>query len=200
MNINKTAILILAAGGSSRLGKPKQLLPIGQTTLLNHIIGIAKNSGIDAIFTVLGAYFDQVADSIHDSITDIIKNEQWQHGISTSIVCGIHHIQRMVPNIDQIILLLGDQPLLKSDDIHHLIENQVATNADIVFTDYGENFGPPIIFTKKTFPSLLQIKGDEGAKKVIKNGSFSISFIHINGIETDIDTIEDYNEINKMIT
>ncbi|MFN8339321.1 MAG: nucleotidyltransferase family protein [Saprospiraceae bacterium] len=197
--INKTAILILAAGGSSRLGKPKQLLPMGQSSLLNHVIDVAQESGIDLVVTVLGAYFDEVHKSIqHQNIT-IIRNEQWQQGMASSIVFSINHIMINFPDIQQVIILLGDQPLLKANDLIKLIELQDVNNAQIVYTDYGKNFGPPILFTKKTFPSLLQLKGDEGAKKIIKTNQYFSSSIRAVGSDFDIDTEGDYETIKKVL-
>ena len=193
MNI---AILILAAGNSSRMKTPKQLLPIGSTTLLGLTIKNAIQSKAGKIFCVLGSEFDTVKKSIKDFDIEIINNLKYKSGLSSSIVEGIKHIRSQ--SFDAALIMLADQPNVNSSYINNLIDNFGTNQIKIVASKYKDNLGVPAIFPKQAFNDLLKLKGDKGAKDYLKAKKTSV--VTIDSVNfTDIDTPKDYkNYLNTL--
>lgn len=195
MHKDQLAILILAAGGSSRLGQAKQLLPFGEYTMLNRIVDVALQSKIGNIYLVLGASYDEVKSSIVDSSVHVIYNKNWANGLSTSIVAGVKEILQQAPSTQGILIMLADQVLILPTHINQVVQVFLAEKCDIVYADYKRDFGPPAIFGVKTFNELLSLEMDQGAKKIIKSGMFKVASVIIPEGKYDIDTISDYEQI-----
>ena len=162
----KTAILIIAAGASRRLGQPKQLVPYRDTFLLNYIINQCLNSNIGDVFVVLGANRSQIEPKISSQQVTLIYNEHWSEGMSTSIGCGSSFIQNL--DYEAVIVMLGDQPFFQSKLLKQIIEKQIATKARIVISNYDRGMGPPSFFNATLFDELAQLRGDVGAKPIIR--------------------------------
>ncbi len=196
MTTNKNiGILILAAGGSSRLGKPKQLLDINGQYFIQHFINVATVFNPHSIAIVLGAEAEKIAGKI--TITEkisIIKNENWHEGMSTSLQSGIDYFVNLQHDIDNIIILLCDQPYVTTTHLQNLISKYEETQSPIIACNYGETFGPPVLIHKSFFPKLQELKGDEGAKKIINKNLDQVSFIEFEKGLIDIDTEGDYGE------
>src|ERR1700733_7248474 len=111
--MSKTAIIILAAGNSSRMGKPKQLLMYKNKTFLQHIIGEAKNANLEPVICVTGYQSDLITKSITGTGISIVFNEQWRDGMGTGIAAGIKQV--MISDVDSVILAVSDQPYVSSD-------------------------------------------------------------------------------------
>ncbi len=112
------AALILAAGGSTRMGSPKQLLPIGDHSLIRHVVDVAISAGCSPIRVVLGAQSETIIKQLEIPNVEILLNPDWSHGIGTSIRAGMAHLP---PTIDAILILLCDQPLITPDHLRALI-------------------------------------------------------------------------------
>jgi len=199
MHKHQHAILILAAGGSSRLGQAKQLLSFGVSTMLNRIVDVALQSKVGNIYLVLGASYDEVKASIKDTSVHVIHNKNWEKGLSTSIVAGVNEILQQAPSTQGILIMLGDQILILPTHINQVVQVFLAEKCDIVYADYKSDYGPPAIFGVKTFNELLSLEMDQGAKKIIKSGMYKVASVIIPEGKYDIDTTSDYEQIKGLI-
>ena len=192
--MTKTAILILAAGNSTRMGKAKQLLPYGNKTLLEHAITQAENSVGERVFCVLGARSTRIQKSITEAIV-FIQNENWQDGLSSSIACGVENIQLM--DFDSILVMLADQPKIDTAYLNLLIETSVKHTNKCVASDYGTKNGVPAVFPKDYFKELINLKGDRGAKILLNATDETVIALDAQDKLQDIDTPEDYARLLK---
>lgn len=189
---DKTAIVILAAGNSSRLGKPKQLLSYKNTSLLKNTILQASLAPNTVIIVVTGANHELVEKEIAASKATIIFNPDWQSGMSTSISKGLTEILRLYPEIEKCIFAVCDQPFVTTGIFENLISEHNTTKNGIVASSYSDTLGTPVLFHKKYFNELLNLKGQEGAKKIInKFHDDTVSILFEKG-NIDIDKEEDY--------
>ncbi|WP_299124368.1 nucleotidyltransferase family protein [uncultured Winogradskyella sp.] len=189
MNI---AILILAAGSSTRMNSAKQLLPVGNTTLLGIVIENALQSDANKVYCVLGANLKAIEKSISKYSIETIFNPEYKSGLSSSIVTGIQHISNQ--KLDAIILLLGDQPFIKTQYINSMITSYKNHYGKIVASTYTKTYGVPAIIPKNHFDKLLMLKGDKGAKAFLNSNEQDVIPLDDANL-VDIDTIEDYEEL-----
>ena len=192
---NLTAgIIILAAGSSSRLGRPKQNLVFKGKTLLQRAVETALASVCDTVVVVLGASADVILQSIINYPITIVQNDKWEEGMASSVRAGISELTKIIPNAQSAILLLCDQPFMDTYLLNHLILSK--TRKGITVCCYNETVGPPALFDAIYFDDLLLLKGAEGAKKVIQKYPENVSEIPFPKGSIDIDTIEDFEKIN----
>jgi molybdenum cofactor cytidylyltransferase len=187
MNI---AILILAAGRSSRMKEPKQLLAIGNKTLLEIAIHNALKSKAKKVFCVLGANAKDIQKSITNLNLAIIINSEFKDGLSTSIITGIQHLTSS--NFDAVLIMLADQPNADKTYINNLIDTFYTNSEKIIASNYDSTYGVPAIFPKKVFKDLLKLQGDKGAKEFLNSDLDMIVGIKATNQLIDIDTKEDY--------
>lgn len=189
--IEKSAIVILAAGNSSRLGSPKQLLEINGEKLLTHVVTQACNSKADDVYVVLGSGADLLSSLITTNEVKVIINEDWIKGMGNSIKKGIGEIQKQ-GIYDAVIVSVSDQPFLTSNVFNQLLAQ--TGDQEIIASAYSDgNFGPPTLFRKSIFSQLLKIADSAGAKSVIKNYSGEFGLIRFEKGDIDLDTKENYN-------
>jgi len=194
---DQCAIIVLAAGASSRLGKPKQTLLFKQSTLLEHSIHEALNAVAAHVIVVLGADAAALQPSIQNTKLSFAVNEYWQEGIASSIRCGLAYLLTKHSSVQAILLMVCDQPYINTALLDKLVTLQAETGVDIVASSYGDTKGIPAVFGKQLFPELLKLKGDTGAKKIIMNHAGSLAVIDFPLGAIDIDTQEDYISIQK---
>ncbi len=197
----KIASLILAAGSSSRMqGKIKQLLPWKKTTLLGHAIAQAT-SVLEHCYVVLGANSEVIKDSIPPGV-HIIYNKEWRQGMGSSIATGAASMLKEKADLDGILILLADQPLLDASYYNNMLENFDLNKQGIVATAYGNTVGVPAIFHRSFFSQLCALNQDFGAKQIIKKNLTNTLATQPKGKELDVDTIQNYNQLidNKNIT
>jgi molybdenum cofactor cytidylyltransferase len=188
-------IIILAAGGSSRMGKPKQLLFYKGHSLLEHCINTAMEADTNHIVLVAGAYPDQVKKIADGLPVHLTENIHWETGIASSIRCGIMAMLESQPGIAQIILMTADQPFLTSHILQALINTAKEKEDAIVACSYADTIGTPVLFQQKYLSKLLELRGDEGAKKLLKKYPGQLYTILFPKGEIDIDTMEDYENL-----
>lgn len=188
MNI---ATLILAAGNSSRMGTPKQLLPAGKKTLLGVTIENVLLSKANNIYCILGANHKSISTAISKYNVDIILNSEYKSGLSSSIVAGIQHIKNQ--NFDAVLILLGDQPLITDISINLMVETYQKHNKNIIASLYNTSPGVPAIIPKKYFNSLLKLEGDKGAKGFLQTQKGNVITLNNSNL-MDIDTKRDYED------
>lgn len=189
--MRRTAILILAAGKSSRMGKPKQLLKLGSETLIEHAIKQALQSNATTVVCILGAYAEEIKSIIsHHSKCEFVVNEDWESGLSSSLKCGIHWAQEH--NYEAAVAMLADQPLIDSDFINEILQLANQHPESLIAANYGEKRGVPALFPKPYFNQLLKLKGDTGAGVLLNNPDEHVITVEAKNRLIDLDTPEDY--------
>lgn len=195
---NNIGIVILAAGSSSRLGKPKQLLLYNDKSLLQHSIDAAINSNGNSVIVVLGANEDLISKEINKTGAHIITNKEWEEGMASSVRTGLDTLFKISPTTDGVIFMVCDQPYISSSLLNDLISTQQKTKKPIITSSYGETIGPPALFHKSLFNELMQLKGDAGARKIIQQHSYEVATVLFTNGKIDIDTKEDYEALENL--
>lgn len=195
MQQQNTAIIILAAGRSMRLGSPKQLLKYQDKNLLQHTIDIAVESEVQNVIIVLGYGAEEIENQIHKKSAIIIKNPEWESGMASSIRWGINFLKRQEPIVDNAVIMVCDQPHVSKNLIRQLIQTQIEKNNSITACSYANTLGTPVLFQKKHFEELSQLKGDRGAKSILNKYIGSIEIIPFERGSIDIDTTENYKNL-----
>lgn len=190
-----TAIIIVAAGSSSRMKSPKQLLPLGDSTLLGKVIAQAKATTANEVFTVLGANYEAVKSSIENYSTTVVENKNWKHGLGSSIAAGVQYVLEN-RDLEAVMILLGDQPLIEVKYIDELLASFHENPSVITATKYPHSNGVPAVFPKKYFKHLAELNDDYGAKSLL-NGSTQVLVLDPGEKTIDVDTLEDYRYIQK---
>jgi molybdenum cofactor cytidylyltransferase len=196
-SIKNTGAVILAAGASSRLGKPKQLLNHNGKSLLQNTIDTAIASDADPVVVVLGANAEQVLKEINKSKVHIIINTEWEEGMASSVRTGLNELLFISSSTDAVILIVCDQPHVSAGLMNDLIDTHKQTGKPIVTCNYGEAIGPPALFHRSLFSELMQLKGDVGARKIIQQHSDDVATVFFEKGKIDIDTKEDYEALNS---
>ena len=160
----KIGVIILAAGSSSRLGYPKQLVEFKGITLLQHSIDIAESLEFDVKILVLGAKEEEINKKINRRNFEVMINENWKEGMSTSIRKGLSEALKLDKELGHILILLSDQPLVTKDKIEELIRVQLNSNEQATISESAGEPGVPAIFSREIFSELEKLKGDQGAK------------------------------------
>ena len=188
-------IVLLAAGASSRLGKPKQLLPYKGTTLLKHAVQLAVDAALKPIVIVVGANANILNIEIEESQANIVMNETWQEGMASSIRTGLQKMLELEPTINSVIMMVCDQPFVTVQLLQDLMAKHIETGKPIIASNYKNNLGTPALFDATIFSELMQLKGDTGAKKILSNHPEWVAAIDFPMGEIDIDTEEDYKKL-----
>ncbi|MGF7078488.1 nucleotidyltransferase family protein [Mucilaginibacter sp. UYCu711] len=189
-----TALIILAAGASSRLGFPKQTLLYKGKTLLEIAIEAGLKSKCRPVTVVLGSSADKIEPGIKNYNIDIIHNPDWQAGMGSSIALAIKEIQKN-EGVSQVVIMLCDQPFVTSRLIDSLLYKQQETNKKIIACTYNDTIGVPVLFNRKLFDELTLLQGQEGAKKVLNAHPDDISTMPFEKGGVDIDTVGDYEAL-----
>jgi molybdenum cofactor cytidylyltransferase len=195
--MGKTAIIVLAAGNSSRLGEPKQLLPYQNKTLLQHILDEAKNAKLDPVICVTGYEAERIAESIADTGTTIVYNKQWPEGMGTGISAGIKQVLNTA--VDSVILAVSDQPHVTAELFRTMVANMDESKKGIVACSYAGTLGTPVLFKKKYFNQLIALNGQEGAKHIVKANLSDVTELEFENGQVDIDTKQDYENLISEI-
>ncbi len=197
LKISNIAIVILAAGESSRLGSPKQLLEYNGKNLLRHAVDTALETECASIFVILGANSDILSNQLKDKPVMVLQNSNWQEGMASSIRCGLEYIAGTILRPDSIIFMVCDQPFVTSALLLNLITKKVETKMPIVASSYKENLGTPALFHRSFFAMLMDLVGDKGARKLIADNMDKVATVNFEKGITDIDTMEDYNLLKQ---
>ena len=194
----KIGVVILAAGTSSRLGYAKQLVEFKGKSLLQHSIDVSDSLEFDTKILVLGARKDEIESEIDLKGHELEINENWEEGMSTSIRKGVLRSQELENELDHIVILLSDQPFVSKDRIEELIQVQLDKNSQATFSEYAGDLGVPAIFSAEVFYDLKELKGDQGAKKLIQDLNLDYEIVKFEMGNFDVDTAEDVELLKKM--
>ncbi|MBK0379036.1 nucleotidyltransferase family protein [Mucilaginibacter segetis] len=193
-----TAIVILAAGSSSRLGRPKQTLEYKGQTLLQIAIKNAL-AVTEMVLVVLGANAEHIEPTIENLPANVLHNAHWEEGMSSSIRLAITDLEKNYPEVTSVIVMLCDQPFANAELLTQLIDKKKTTGKGIIASNYHNISGVPALFEKKYFPQLLELSGQAGAKQLLTQYPDAVAEVPFPEGETDIDTTEDYKRLNQKL-
>ncbi|KUJ50027.1 NTP transferase domain-containing protein [Chryseobacterium sp. JAH] len=190
----ETGILILAAGNSSRLGQPKQLLDFNGKSLLRHVaeesLKITKS-----VVVVTGSNSIEISKEINDLELIIAENKKWKEGMGSSIHIGLNQLLNAIPTIENCIVSVCDQPFIEASVFSELIQMQQDSQKGIIASKYADTLGTPVLFIQKYFKNLYDLSGQEGAKKLLQKFIDDIAEINFEKGAIDIDTQKDYQQL-----
>jgi CTP:molybdopterin cytidylyltransferase MocA len=189
------AALVLAAGGSRRLGRPKQTEPWGATTLLGHVVERTRRFPVDEVWVVIGASADRVLASVDLTGCGVVENPEWEDGIATSLRVGLDALTRL-SKADAALIVLGDQPDVDPEVVAHLIERHRRTKATAVVPKYRYAHGNPVLVDRRLWPRLMSLEGDEGAQPLLKAHPEWVEEVWVEHLSPrDVDTSIDVDEL-----
>lgn len=192
-------LVILAAGASSRMGSPKQLLSWGNVNLITHAINNALGSNVGEVIVVLGANYDIIFQEISHLPVTIVFNNQWEFGLGSSIASAIDYLNNQEEKPNGVLITLADQPLVTSEHINELILNFSPGTNQIIATSYSNRKqGVPVLFDSHYFKTLSQIDGDLGAKSILKENKAFVKSLNLSFRNIDLDTLEDYKTVHAL--
>ena len=184
--------LVLAAGGSSRLGEPKQLLPYGPGTLLDHALETARASAFDQLIVALGGSSAEVRNRVDLSGAEVVENPGFGEGCSSSIAAGLSALD---PRAELLVLMLGDQPGVTPTTVQALVAG-CDQGTVLAACLYDDGRGHPLAFGRAVFDDLRELHGDKAVWKLMEQRSDEVVEVRIPGpIPRDVDTRADYQAV-----
>lgn len=192
---DRIAALILAAGASTRLGRPKQLIRLDGETLLRRTTRLAAEAACAPVFVVLGYQADEMRGEVDGLSATVLTNEDWATGMSSSLRRGMMAVSGCEAEPAGVLLLVCDQPALSGEHLRRLLDRHAAADSPVTASFYGGRRGVPAIFRARLFPELLQVVGDRGARDVIGGLNEQIQSVAWPEGQLDIDTTEDMKQL-----
>jgi molybdenum cofactor cytidylyltransferase len=188
--------LVLGAGGSMRLGRPKQLLPYAGGTLLGHVVGVARACRFHQTIVAIGGSSDAVREAVDLAGAEVVVNEAYGEGCSSSIAAALEVVDS---RCDVLVLMLGDQPGVTAHTVATLLAGR--GGAPLAACRYENGDGHPIAFARSVFGELAELHGDKGVWRLLDRRSFEVARVPIAGpIPPDVDTPEDYRAVLDALT
>ena len=183
--------VVLGAGGSSRLGRPKQLLPYGDGTLLGHVVGVARACRFDQLVVALGGAAADVRAATDLTGADVVVNDAYGEGCSSSIAAALGALD---PRCDLLVLMLGDQPGVTTATVAALLAGR--GDAPLALCRYDDGPGHPLAFARGAFPELAALHGDKGVWRLLEHRRAEVAEVPVAGpLPRDVDTREDYEAV-----
>jgi molybdenum cofactor cytidylyltransferase len=186
--------LVLAAGGSSRLGRPKQTLPYNGTTLLGHVLDSAHACGFDQLVVALGGASDEVRAKVDLTGADVVENREYGEGCASSIAAALSALD---PRCGVLVLMLGDQPGVGPTVVRTLLARH--GEAPMAVSRYEDGRGHPFAFRRSVFPELAELHGDKAVWKMIERRPNDVVEVRVPGrVPPDVDTWADYEALSGV--
>jgi len=194
--------ILLAAGASTRMGTPKQLLPAGDALLLDRVLAQALQSDLVLVVLVLGFRADEIRTRIRSgeaySNLNVVENAEYHSGISSSIITGLSHVEK---NCDHVMILLGDMPYTSSGIINRLVSGYLDSGLPLGALKVRGKRSHPVIIGRPFFPALHRLTGDRGARELFITHHEQVCLVEPGEDydDTDIDTHEDYLKFKRTL-
>jgi molybdenum cofactor cytidylyltransferase len=189
------AALVLAAGGSRRLGRPKQLEKWGSATLLDRVLDNVRRFPVDETWIVLGAEIDAVMEGVDLTDIGIIENPEWEEGLAASLRVGLDALTRL-SKAEAAFIVLGDQPEVSDEVAAKLAEAWKTSKHLAVIPKYRYTWGNPVLVSRDLWPRLMSLEGDEGARRLLQAHPEWVEEVWIESLPPrDIDTERDIEEL-----
>lgn len=187
-------ILVLAAGASRRLGQPKQLVKLAGRPALHIVVSNAVAIAGHAVTVVVGSHARDLTHLLSHSPASVIVNRQWEEGMASSLRFGIASLP---PGCHAAMVLLGDQVAVTADDLRRLVGAWKGEESMIAASVYDQRVGVPAIFPRFWFSELMELRGDQGARKVLERNSYRLVRVPMANAAIDLDTPEDLAVLAK---
>jgi len=187
--------VILAAGSSSRMGRPKQTLSYRGESLLRRVARAALGAGCRPVVVVTGAAAELSRRELEGLGVREVFNQRWETGMASSVRAGVEALLNADPDAAAAVLLLCDQPHVTAEVISGLVAAHRANGSPVVASVYGGSFGVPALFARALFAELARLEGAAGAKRVIKRHAAEAHFLPFPGGEVDVDTPDDFSRL-----
>lgn len=189
--VARVVAIVLAAGGSSRLGTPKQLVPFRGAPLVRHAAAAAAGAGARPVIVVLGAQSEKVGAAVQglEGVVSV-ENEQWREGMASSIAAGVREAERIDPDCDGVLIAVADQPLVDESALRRLLD-AFGSGHRVVASAYSETIGVPAVIGREHFHELLALTGDAGAGMWLRAGGAPVHRVRMPDAAIDVDCAED---------
>ena len=195
MTVPRITGVVLAAGSSSRLGTPKQLLPYRDTTLLGATLAVARSCPFDQIIVTLGGGAARVRAVVPLDGLEVVEVEDYGSGCSSSLREALGQVD---PQAAGVVLMLGDQPDMSVESVRALIAG--AADAAIAVCRYSDGVGHPFWLSRSVFGDLARLHGDKGVWKLIEGGAVPVREVPVAGpVPLDVDTWDDYERLLESV-
>ncbi len=186
--------LVLAAGSSTRMGRPKQLLPFDGRPLLEVVVSAACASRLDQVVVVLGANGELIRSRVEMGRARVVENPEHATGMASSLRAGL---TALGPEVDRAVVILGDQPLVTAELLDRLLDHQQASGRPAAALDFNGLLHPPVVLARELWPELAQLRGDVGCRALIRARPDLVARLPATGSHPlDIDTPEDYQQLS----
>jgi molybdenum cofactor cytidylyltransferase len=199
MNSSSVGLIILAAGASTRMGTPKQLLLYQGRSFVRHIAEVAIASVCQPIAVVLGANAKRIKPEITHLPVHVVENQQWAEGMSSSLRVGLKALLTVTQNLEAVAIALCDQPFVSSPMLDQIVEAYHFTGKAIIASEYAGTLGVPALFSHTLFSELLALKNTEGAKQIIRKHIQEVFSVPFPEGAIDIDTPKDYEQFQTLM-
>ncbi|MDZ7698707.1 MAG: nucleotidyltransferase family protein [Deltaproteobacteria bacterium] len=197
----KVAAIVLAAGKSSRMGRPKQLLPFSGDILAGQVVDAALKARVSSVALVLGYRANEIRDALRERIEahprlTVVLNRDFDRGMSTSIIAGLSAVEAAH---DHAMILLGDMPFIRAKAMDDLLTRYLASGLPMGAVKLRNGFGHPVVFHRSLYPELHRLTGDVGARPILEKYRQNVLLVEPTGAydHQDIDTVEDYARAEK---
>ncbi len=190
-------ILVLAAGASTRLGQPKQLVRIGGRPALHAVVSNATAVAGHSVTVVLGAHAAELSRLLAHSPASVIVNRHWQEGMASSIRHGLMSLSAAT---EAVLILLGDQVAVTSEDLKRLAGAWKEQDSVIAAATYDQHVGVPAIFPRICFNELSELRGDQGARRILERNSYRVVRVPMPNAALDLDTPEDLAALTQRFS
>jgi molybdenum cofactor cytidylyltransferase len=196
----RVSAVVLAAGTSTRMGRAKQLLPLGGTTVLAQTIENVRSAGLDEMVLVLGASAEAIRRQLPQALLACLKivvNHAYGQGMASSLREGLTHVD---PRSDAALIVLGDQPFIQPQTLRQIMDGYCSARAQIVIPSYQGNRGNPVLLDRSVFSEVMALEGDTGCRAIFTNHLDAILRVEVEdpGILLDIDSLEDYERSKQL--
>jgi molybdenum cofactor cytidylyltransferase len=188
----RTAGVVLAAGASRRMGRTKQLLPLGASTLLGTVLATALGSRLDEVVLVLGADADLIAAAVDTAAVRIVVAADHAEGMGASLRTGV---AALGAEIERVAVLLGDQPKVTPELVDGVLDRHLESGLPAAAVSAGGVLQPPVVVDRRLWPRLLAARGDSGLRGVLRADPGMVATLSVEGVTVDVDTPDDYRRV-----
>jgi molybdenum cofactor cytidylyltransferase len=196
-NNRRVAAVVLAAGRSARMGEPKQLLCVGERTVLERALENVRGAGVGEVVLVLGHSAEEIRRELPADVLDglnIVLNHQYEEGMASSLREGLSAVS---DTMDAALIVLADQPFVRSETIDRIIERYRSSDAEIVIPFFDGQRGNPVLLDRSVFSEAMALQGDTGFRAIFASHADGIGKVDVDdsGILLDIDDRADYERL-----